>query len=109
MDSRNVLFAVILSSIVLVVWAAFFEPPVVEKQKVNNEVVNNESISTPSVSEQESKVEINRSEIIKNTDRIKLENINIKGSISLQGAIIDDIVFKNYKKELEIFIKKNKL
>ena len=31
---------------------------------------------------------------------VKVENENIKGSISLEGAIIDDILFKNYKKEL---------
>ena len=34
------------------------------------------------------------------TNRIKIENENIKGSISLQGGIIDDIIFKNYKKTL---------
>ena len=100
MESKNVILAVLLSSIVLIFWSIFFEPPVIEKQKVNGEVTNNESISTPSVSEQETKIEINRSEVINNTDRIKLENKNIKGSISLEGGIIDDIIFKNYKKTL---------
>ena len=38
--------------------------------------------------------------LINNTKRIKVENENIKGSISLQGAIIDDIIFKNYKETL---------
>ena len=47
------------------------------------------------------KSEIGRSEIINKTNRIKVENKNIKGSISLEGAIIDDIVFKNYKKTLD--------
>ena len=43
MDSRNVLFAIILSTIVLVVWATFFEPPVVEKSFTENQVVQNEA------------------------------------------------------------------
>ena len=44
---------------------------------------------------------ISRSEAIKSVKRIKLENNNIIGSISLEGAVIDDITFKNYKESLE--------
>ena len=36
---------------------------------------------------------ISRDESIKNVDRINLENSKIKGSISLEGGIIDDITF----------------
>ena len=58
MESKNVIISVLLSSIVLIFWSVFFEPPVIEKEKVNSEITNNESISTPSVSEQETKIEI---------------------------------------------------
>ena len=34
MDFRNVLMAIVLSTIVLVVWATLFEAPIVEKQIV---------------------------------------------------------------------------
>ena len=37
---------------------------------------------------------------IKQTERIEFENENIKGSISLKGAVIDDLIFKNYKTSL---------
>ena len=100
MESKNVILAVLLSTIVLIFWSTFFGSPVVEKQTVNNEVSKNESIPTPSIDKQESKSEINRSEVIGNTDRVLLENKNIKGSISLEGGIIDDVIFKNYKKTL---------
>ena len=30
-----------------------------------------------------------------------MENLNIEGSISLEGGIIDDITFKNYNKSLK--------
>ena len=103
MDSRNVLFAIILSTIVLVVWATFFEPPVVEKSFTENQVVQNEDSSSPSIDTTEKEInnEIARTDIIKNTNRIKVENQNIKGSISLEGGIIDDIIFKNYKETLD--------
>ena len=34
MDFRNVLIAIVLSTIVLIGWATFFEPPIVEQQTV---------------------------------------------------------------------------
>jgi YidC/Oxa1 family membrane protein insertase len=101
MDSKNVILAVILSTLVLIVWATFFEPPVVENKIAKNQILQNDDKPSPAIEEQNSINEVSRSNAINNADRIILENSNIKGSISLQGAIIDDIVFKNYKKELE--------
>ena len=101
MDSKNVILAVILSTLVLIVWATFFEPPVVENKTAKNQILQNDDKPSPTIEEQNSINEVSRSNAINNAERIILENSNIKGSISLQGAIIDDIVFKNYKKELE--------
>jgi len=103
MDSKNVLLAVILSSVVLIGWAAFFEPSPTETQQQEKQIVkNNENeTSSPSIEEVENKNEISRSEAINSGNRVKIENTNIKGTISLQGAIIDDIIFKNYKETLD--------
>ena len=38
MDFRNVLFAIVLSTIVLVGWGTFFETPIVEQQITKNEI-----------------------------------------------------------------------
>ena len=100
MESRNVLFAVILSTIVLVFWSTFFEPPIVEQKPLKNQTTNTQNNNSPSIDDVETKNEITRNEAINKTSRIKLENKNIKGSISLKGAIIDDVVFKNYKEKL---------
>jgi len=100
MDSKNVLMAVILSTIVLVFWATFFEPPVSEIQAEKNNVIKNETGSTPSIEGGGELKKIPRDESIKKVQRIKLENKNILGSISLEGGIIDDVVFKNYKEKL---------
>ena len=102
MDFRNVLLAIVLSTIVLIGWGTFFEAPIVEQQTTENEITKNEDLSSPSIDEGEKEIknEITRSDVINNTNRIKIENENIKGSISLQGAIIDDIIFKNYNETL---------
>jgi len=103
MDFRNVLMAIVLSTVVLVVWATFFEAPIVDKQISENEVSKDQDVSSPSIDEEneEIKKQISRNEIINNTKRIKVENENIKGSISLEGAIIDDVIFKNYRETLD--------
>ena len=101
METKNVLLAVILSTIVLVFWATFFEPPVVENKTQEKQITKNEDLPSPSIVDgNEKKIEINRDDIIGNSKRIRVENENIKGSISLEGAIIDDIIFKNYKEKL---------
>ena len=101
MDTKNVLMAIVLSTIVLIFWATFFEAPIVEQPETKNEILKSEKASTPSIEEIESSKKITRNEAINSVDRIKLENKNIKGTISLEGAIIDDVVFKNYKKSLK--------
>jgi len=102
MDFKNVLIAIVLSTLVLVFWATFFEAPVIEQQAPEKQITKNQDLSSPSIDkdEKEIKNEITRNDVINNTNRIKIENENIKGSISLQGAIIDDIIFKNYKETL---------
>jgi len=101
MDSKNVLMAIVLSTLVLVFWATFFEPPPVERQIAEDQVTKSEEPSSPSIEKVEPSKKVTRNETINSVDRVKIENINIKGSISLQGAIIDDIIFKNYKVSLD--------
>ena len=38
MDFKNVLMAIVLSTLVLIGWATFFEPPIVEQQITENEI-----------------------------------------------------------------------
>ena len=100
MDFKNVLMAIVLSTLDLVFWSTFFEPHIVEQQTTEKKITKNEDLSSPSIDEKEIKSEVIRSDVINKTNRIKIENENIIGSISLQGAIIDDITFKNYKETL---------
>ncbi|MDB9799436.1 membrane protein insertase YidC [Pelagibacteraceae bacterium] len=106
MDNKNVFVAIALSMSVLLFWGAFFETPKqIEKNNSTQEKklqkeFQNENIA-PNINQTEQVISISRNESIAKSKRIKIENKKIKGSISLEGAIIDDISFKNYKKNIE--------
>ena len=102
MDNKNVFIAIALSMSVLLFWAAFFETPkptnsnIVQEQKKDNE-----NTLTPNFNESLQVDKVSREESINNSERIKIENDNIIGSMSLEGGLIDDISFKNHKQNLE--------
>ena len=102
MDTKNVIAAIALSSAVIVLYSLFFIP----EQKINDENLSeNKKIitntDTPSLEQKEKLITISREEALVQSERVKFENENIKGSISLKGASIDDLTFKNYKVALE--------
>ena len=43
---------------------------------------------------------LSREDALKESDRIQFENNSVVGSISLKGATIDDLTFKEYNVEL---------
>ena len=98
MDSKNTIAAIALSSAVIVLWALFFVP---EKSTVDKNIVEKEKIEqsgdAPSLEQKETQITISRDDALKESERIQFENDNIIGSISLKGASIDDLTFKNYK------------
>ena len=102
MDTKNVIAAIALSSAVIVLYSLFFIP----EQKINDENLSeNKKIitntDTPSLEQKEKLITISREEALVQSERVKFENENIKGSISLKGASIDDLTFKNYKVALD--------
>ena len=101
MDSKNVILAVVLSTVVLIFWATFFEPPIVEQEVNKNQTTQEENNTSPSIEKTTVTNKTSRIDALNVTKRIKIENNNIKGTISLRGALIDDITFKNYKEKLE--------
>ena len=102
MDSKNTIAAIALSSAVIVLWALFFVP---EKSTVDQNIVEKEKIEqsgdAPSLEQKETQITISRDDALKQSERIQFENENIIGSISLKGASIDDLTFKNYKVTLD--------
>ena len=101
MDNKNVFIAIALSMSVLLFWAAFFETPKTVNNQINQEEKTEENVITPNIIESLKPNIISRKDSLNNSKRIKIENDNIIGSISLEGGIIDDISFKNHKQDLE--------
>ena len=98
---KNVIAAIVLSSAVIVLYSLFFIP---EQSSKNQNLAEKKKIEqntdTPTLEQKENFETITREEALKQNERIKFENENITGSISLKGASIDDLTFKNYKVEL---------
>ena len=102
MESKNVIAAIALSSAVIVLYSLFFIP---EKSATNKNLSEKnkieQSTDTPSLDQKETLVQISREDALKQSERIEFENQSIIGSISLKGAAIDDLTFKNYNTALE--------
>ena len=103
MDNRNVFVAIALSMSVLLFWGAFFETPRKTAEQKNTQQVeknNNKSSIAPTINQPIIIKKVTRKEAINKNKRIKIENDNIIGSLSLEGALIDDISFKKHKQKV---------
>ena len=102
METKNVIAAIALSSAVIVLYSLFFIP---DQTTTNQNLVENKKIEknsdTPSLDQKETLKNISREEALNESERVNFENDNIIGSISLKGASIDDLTFKNYKINLD--------
>ncbi|WP_415313654.1 membrane protein insertase YidC [Candidatus Pelagibacter sp. Uisw_106] len=101
MDTRNVIAAISLSAAVIILYSLFFQPdPVTIKKNLaeQNKIENNKD--TPSLDKNENFAKLSRTDALKENERIQFENGSVVGSISLKGAAIDDLTFKEYNVEL---------
>ena len=102
MDSKNTIAAIALSSAVIVLYSLFFVP---EKPVTNQNLTEKEKIEqssdTPSLEQEKNIIQLSREDALNESDRIEFENNNVIGTISLKGAAIDDLTFKDYDTTLE--------
>ena len=100
MDTKNVIAAISLSAAVIILYSLFFAPSPNELKKID-EQKSSLSSEAPKLEESEKIVELSRDQALKESNRVEFENQNIKGSISLMGGTIDDLIFKNYTETLD--------
>ena len=108
MDNKNVFVAIALSMSVLLFWGAFFETPkssierdtASQVQEKTDNTIRPSAGPTPSINQLNIEKKISRTDSLNKSKRIKIQNNNIIGSISLKGGLIDDLSFKNHKQKV---------
>ena len=101
MDSKNLIAAISLSAAVIILYSLFFQPdPKVIKEDLAKQKKIQTTTDTPNLDQTENFSELTRDEVLKQNERIRFENNSVVGTISLKGATIDDLTFKEYNVEL---------
>ena len=104
MDTKNVIAAIALSAAVIILYGLFFAPPVTNQNQIKDSDQNKQNLQlseAPKIDQNIENNKISRNEAINKVERITFENENIKGSISLEGSLIDDLIFKKYTETLD--------
>ena len=101
MENKNVIAAISLSAAVIILYSLFFQPdPEIVKKNLAEQKKIESNTDTPSLDKNENFTKLLREDALKENERVQFENNNIVGSISLKGATIDDLTFKEYNLEL---------
>jgi len=101
MDTKNIVAAISLSAAVIILYSLFFAPPPVTKENLAEKNKTVQNTDAPSLDQKENTAEISREEALTQSKRVQFENQSIIGSISLKGAAIDDLTFKEYNVSLD--------
>ena len=96
METRNIIAAISLSAAVIILYTLFFAPPPVTQENLVEKNKTEQNSDAPSLDQKENVTEISREQALSESERIQFENQSIIGSISLKGAAIDDLTFKEY-------------
>jgi len=101
MDTKNVIAAISLSAAVIILYSLFFAPPPITEENLAEKNKTEQNTDAPSLEQKENITEISREEALAQSKRIQFENQSVVGSISLKGAAIDDLTFKEYNVSLD--------
>jgi len=97
MNDENFILAVILSIAILVGFHYLYEKPQMEKIQRQQTIQKNEEEAKPPASTINENQLRQRSEIIAEGRRVRIETPELLGSINLKGARIDDLELANYR------------
>jgi len=108
-EQRNLIVAIVFSVGILVIWQFFFLPqpvpqdPVAQQTQQNGETVQGDRVpAAPGVPGPAPAPTIrDRGEVLTDVPRIAIETPAVFGSLSLRGALIDDITLKRYREDID--------
>ncbi len=107
-NTKNLILATALSFLVILGWFWFFPPEAPLQTAPSETVQNTDTVNTVPSAAGDAVVPLvdlptaaeNRADALANSPRVKIDSARVFGSISLTGALIDDLSLKDYNVRL---------
>lgn len=111
-DTRNLIVALVLASIIMVSWQYFYERPRIEAQKAAAKIeaealekATKERLAkqaATSVADTHALNDSTENESAADTSpRVRIESGTLHGSVALKGAVLDDLTLADYRESLK--------
>lgn len=94
-ETKNLIFAIILSTAVLFLWQYFYMKPRIEQAQQQQEVALKVA-KERNISDDAQNVPVSRKDALVSGGRIKIKTPSLHGSIALKGARFDDLTLAKY-------------
>ena len=114
MDQRNILLAVVISLAILLAFEFFFAGPQRDQGQQTQQTAETQTgeaapvpvpdgddvVATPGAPSAETAAAVGREKALAESPRVHIESDTLRGSISLQGGRLDDLVLTQYRETL---------
>jgi YidC/Oxa1 family membrane protein insertase len=98
-DTKNLIFAVVLSSLIIFAWQYFYAGPKMQKEQQAAQTQQQTAQTTAPAAEAPKPV--SRDDALKGSPRVPISSPFLEGSINLTGARIDDLHLAKYRETIE--------
>ena len=98
-NQKNLFLAIIISMAIIFGFQILVPQP--ERAPESEEQVTDQNLVDLSLKGSSSASLVDRSEVISNSGRVTFDNSKIKGSINLDGGLIDDLVLLEFRESLD--------
>ena len=98
-NQKNLFLAIVISMAIIFGFQLLVPQP--EKAPISEEQTFEENSVELSIQNTNTKIVINRDEVISSSGRVVFDNGKIKGSINLEGGFIDDLVLEEFRETLD--------
>ena len=98
-NQKNLFLAIIISMAIIFGFQLLVPQP--ERPPITEEQTNSESLVDLSIQKSSTTVLAERNEVINETGRVNFDNSKIKGSINLNGGLIDDLILEEFRETLD--------
>ena len=98
-NQKNLFLAIVISMAIIFGFQLLVPQP--ERAPISEEQTFEENSVELSIQNTNTQIVINRDEVISSSGRVSFNNGKIKGSINLEGGIIDDLILEEFRETLD--------